>query len=587
MTCYNYYLSALLIVATCCTMFISHISWKRRQLPISLFCSLAMLLASVYSFGYAFEIISDTLKQIRFWLRIEYIGIAFGTPIWFIMVLLYTKRNPLKRYWLYALLMVIPTLTLIAHYTNELHHLFYRDMSIVVVKRFTLVSLTKGPLYYVHIAHSYALLIVGMGMLAHMYRAQPNMRKQIMFMMIGSAAPYLFTLVYLLNIIDIPIDLGPFGLIVSGVCFVWGIYQFNMLKLAPLAWQMVFESMRDIVIVFDLSYNMISINQAGKQIMEAHNSKKTIGQPASVILSNYPELLEKLHQEPGTESDIKVNCKSESRYYNVRVTQVFDSRQTPIGKMLLLSEVTEQVLAQERLLENAKQLSELNSFKDKLFNVVAHDIRDPLAVLTSLMDLLEEELRTCGGTHDEVVREMGQQVRNTFTLVEGLLDWFRSQQGGLVFKPVVWDLSLIVPATVQLLQVRCDAKRIRLSFHIPRGTLVYADKEMLDLIFRNLLSNAIKFTSYGGSISLKATQSANKVIVSIQDSGEGITPEQAKSLLQEEHPIPLTGTDGEKGVGLGLVLCREFVHMNGGDIWFDSSPAKGSTFYFSIPTSHG
>lgn len=582
---YNQYLSALLIVATCCTLNMAFLAWKRRAVPIAISYGLGMLAGAFYTFGYAFEILSPTLDPIRFWLRVEYIGIPFGSMLWIIMVLQYTGRHAFIRKWVVAGLMVIPITTLVAHYTNEWHHLFYKSMTIDRSESFPLVTLVKGPLYWVHVTYAYTLFIIGTGLMVHMYRkATPRMKKQIALMMIGSCGPYGGTLIYLSGVTIIPIDFTPFGFVFSGVFYMWGIYQFNMLRLAPLALQKVFESMQDAVIVLDLDNCIASFNQSASQTIEGLNRRNVVGQPAVHIFSLYPKIVERLiKHEPFSDNKVQIAREANAKFYNIHLSLICDNDQKPIGKMLLLSDVTETVRTEERLHDNARQLSELNTFKDKMFNVVAHDIRDPLAVLTNLMELLEEEIQTCEESHEEIVHEMSQQIQNTFTLVESLLDWFQSQRGGMVFNPIKWDLAQAVKMNMRLMQVRSEGKSIQIRSDISVGTFVYADKEMLDLIMRNLLSNAIKFTNHGGSIEIKAEHREDKIIVAVRDSGQGIHSDQANTLLQEDYPISTFGTAGERGVGLGLTLCREFVRLNGGEIWLDSVPGQGSTFYFSIP----
>lgn len=581
---YNLYLSALLMAATCCSLFIAYLAWRRREFPISISLFLGMWAGALYSFGYAFEIVSSNLEQIRFWLRIEYIGISFGTLIWFTMVLQYTNRTAFLRKWVCALLAVVPFLTFTSHYTNEWHHLFYKTMTIDQSEGFPLATMTGGPFYKLHVAYSYLLFVIGMGLLLQMYgKAISHMKQQIALMMIGSCAPYLITLVYLSGVLNTAIDISSFGFLLSGVFYMWGIYQFNMLKLAPLALQTVFESMKDAVIVFDLDNSITSFNQSAKQVIGELHDKKVIGQPAAQIFALYPRLLEKITQGPSVESRVQISTLTDLKHYNVHVSHVYDSRQKPVGKMLLLRDVTEAVLAEETLRTNARQLSELNTFKDKMFTVLAHDIRDPLTVLVSLMELLREEMGMCGESHGEVVEEMEQQIQKTFTLVESLLDWFRSQRGGMMFNPVVWNLSQAVQTNLHLLQMQSTSKCIQIRSNIPNDTSVYADKEMLDLVLRNLLSNAIKFTDYGGSIQIQAIPLEDKVIISVSDTGTGMPLDQANSILQENAPASVTGTAGEKGSGLGLTLCREFVQINGGEIWFESSQGQGSIFSFSIP----
>lgn len=585
---YNQYLSALLIVATCFTLYMAVLSWKRRELSIAISFGLGMLAGAFYTFGYAFEILSTNLDQIRFWLRVEYIGIPFGSMLWMIMVLQYTGHQAVVRKWVVLLLLVIPITTLVAHYTNEYHHLFYKSMaidSLDSLESFPLVALVKGPLYWLHVTYAYTLFIIGMGLMIQMYRkATPRMKKQIALMMIGSFGPYGGTLLYLSGVIIIPIDFTPFGFVFSGVCYMWGIYQFNMLRLAPFALQKVFESMQDAVIVLDMDNCVASFNQSASQAIDSLNRKNVIGQPAAHIFSLYPKLLERfIKQEPSSDYKVQITGQSDAKFYNVHLSLILDNRLKPIGKMLLLSNVTEMVHHEEALLYKSTQLAELNTFKDKMFNVVAHDIRDPLAVLISLMELMEEEMQACGESHDEIVHEMSQQIQNTFTLVEGLLEWFHSQRGGMVFNPVIRDLFHTVQTNVRLMQVRSASKNIKIISDIPDNLYVFADKEMLDLIIRNLLSNAIKFTENGGTIRLKADDADGKIIVSVSDTGSGIPEGQAESLLQEAYPVSSLGTAGERGVGLGLTLCREFVRLNGGEIWFDSALKNGTTFYFSIP----
>ncbi|OMF30099.1 hypothetical protein BK133_17190 [Paenibacillus sp. FSL H8-0548] len=583
---YNMYLSALLMAATCCSLVISYLCWKRRELPIAISYGLGVLAGAFYSFGYAFEIISGSLEHIRFWLRVEYIGIPFGTILWFIMVLQYTGRQSLVRTKFVILLLMVPLITFIAHHTNEWHHLFYTSMSLDYSEGFPLVILEKGPLYQLHVIYSYSFFVVGMGLMIQMFlKATSRMKKQIALMIIGSCGPYGFTLIYLSDFLQLSIDISAFGFLFSGIFFMWGIYQFNMLRLAPLVLQKVFASMQDAVMVFDLDNTLTSFNDSAKRVIEGIHYN-WVGLPADQVFAKYPNLLEKMLQGPLQENKVQLARPADDRFYNIHISFIQDNRHKPAGKMLLLTDVTETVRTEERLQNNARQLQELNTFKDKMFSVVAHDIRDPLAVSLNLMELMEEELQDCGEQHNEIVFEMGQQIQKTYQLVESLLEWFQSQRGGMVFNPVVRNLAQTIRMNTQLLQVRSESKNIRILSEVAQETYVVADKEMLDLIVRNLLSNAIKFTEEGGVIRVRAEHADGKMKISVSDTGMGVPAEQADSLLQKNaFPVPSIGTAGERGVGLGLTLCREFVQLNGGHIWFDTASGQGSTFYFTLPLS--
>ncbi|MEK3884794.1 histidine kinase N-terminal 7TM domain-containing protein [Paenibacillus sp. PL2-23] len=582
---YNLYLSVMLMAATGCSLILAYLCWQRREQPIAISYGLGLLTGAFYSMGYAFEIVSTNLEQIRFWLRIEYLGIPFGTVFWFLLVLQYTGRQALVRRRLVILLLIVPAITFIAHYTNEWHHWFYTSMSLNMSEGFPTVVLEKGPLYYLHVFFSYILFVIGMVMLVQMFRkATPSLKKQVGFMIIGSWGPYGFTLIYLSGIMYMPIDFSPFGFLFSGVFYLWGIYQFNMLRLAPLALQKVFGTMKDAVMVFDMDHSLTSYNQSAAGII-ASLDQNWIGAPAPRVFGEHPVLLDKLRSVPSFTGKVQLGMQGEDRFYHVHITIIADRKQKPVGKVMLLSDVTETVRYEEKLLDSAKQLSELNLFKDKMFNRVAHDIRNPLAVLVNLMELMEDELRECGERHSGMAQEMSRQIHHTFILVEGLLDWFHSQKGGMLLHPHEVNLAAVVEASMALLGVRSEAKGIGVVSQIPEDMRLLCDPEMLAFIIRNLLTNAIKFTDAGGRVSVKAERAEPLIIVAISDTGEGIDPDQARALWQEGYSMSSAGTAGERGIGLGLAICKEFVRLNGGDIWVESSPGLGSTFYFSLPAS--
>jgi signal transduction histidine kinase len=256
--------------------------------------------------------------------------------------------------------------------------------------------------------------------------------------------------------------------------------------------------------------------------------------------------------------------------------------------MLMFNDITELKAGEARLRENARQLSELNSFKDKLFTIVAHDIRDPIAQLVSLTELLGEELKAAGAQHADLFRELQGQVRGTFHLVENLLDWYRSQKGKVVFQPLDWNLRQVVRQSLSLAGAKAGMKQIRITERMEEKLIVCVDKEMLDTILRNLLSNAIKFTGIGGAIEIGAVPEGDRIVVSVRDNGAGIDEKTAAMLRLEESFFKEPAASGDAGnTRFGLVLAREFVSIHGGSLWFDSIPGVGTTFFFTLPGSAG
>lgn len=577
----------VLLVATSLMLVISYLSYRKRKQDVAKHCAFVMLAASFYSFGYAFEIISTNLDQAKFWLKVQYIGIPFITTFWLIFVIIYTGHQAFLKKWVIPLLFIIPVLTLILQITNDSHHLFYRDM-LFDLKNSNLSSmiLLKGPLYWIHIAYLYFEAAIGMTLFVRMYsKAVPIVRKQVVMMMLGASAPWLFNIIYLSAYDQVKLDLTPFGFTLTGLIYIWGIYRFNLLRLVPVAYQQVFETMQDGVIILDYDYNLSHVNEASRGIFEELNTWN--GQTISVyeIFASNPDLLAKITAADHNESRLSIQNGEEMRYYHVKMSVIYDKSGMVLGKLIILGDVTQVTLYQEQLLANANQLEELNAFKDKLFAVVAHDIRDPLALLVNLTEIIEEDFIDSESEEYRIFREISSQVKDTHLLVENLLDWVRSQRGKINFYPLVWELAPMVHQSVKAMKNRLDMKHIQMTVSVEDGAQVYADKDMVELILRNLMFNAIKYTEMDGHIQIEVVRNTDRVTVSVMDSGVGVDREVGKSLFHEVQQGSLPGTEGERGTGLGLYLCGKFVRLNGGDIGYMSNPDQGSTFYFTLPST--
>jgi len=235
--------------------------------------------------------------------------------------------------------------------------------------------------------------------------------------------------------------------------------------------------------------------------------------------------------------------------------------------------------------EQTQQLTELNSLKNKLFSVIAHDLKSPLYALRNLFrnvqlyDLPGDEIKL-------LIPEVVSELTYTTGLMENLLQWAKSQMQAESVKPQLLDIARVTKEVLQLLRLQAEAKNIYIQSKIERPVYVYADKDMINLVLRNLLSNAIKFTPEEGSISVDAREMRSHIEVMVQDTGMGISQEGLQKLMDENY-YTTRGTEGEAGTGLGLMLCKEFLSRNGGRMRIESEPGKGSTFAFTLPKGGG
>ena len=237
----------------------------------------------------------------------------------------------------------------------------------------------------------------------------------------------------------------------------------------------------------------------------------------------------------------------------------------------------------ERLALSYQRLEDANKTKDKLFSIIGHDLRSPIASLKGILDLLVGGELTPSEFRD-VSMAMQQQVNKVYFLLDNLLHWAYSQRFGITTKPSQISLNEFTQERINLYQLNAYNKNIQLKF-IPCSVQVWveADADHLSLVLRNLLNNAIKFTPKGGQIEVSVRAAQNMAIVEVADTGVGISETKLANLFANNKNNSSKGTSGEKGMGLGLMLCKEFIEKNNGTIWVKSKPNMGSIFAFTLP----
>ena len=228
-----------------------------------------------------------------------------------------------------------------------------------------------------------------------------------------------------------------------------------------------------------------------------------------------------------------------------------------------------------------RELKQLHTVKDKLFSVVAHDLRNPMGALTSILKLANNGMIDAE-TQARLLNEISTRVEDTYGLLDNLLHWSKSQMQGMVPSSAYFNVQEESRSVTDSLQNMAKSKMITLNNSI-QNHQAYADRDMFAVVVRNLTTNALKYTSSGGEVTLASELSDGMLIISVKDSGTGMTQKVQNKLFQLPDTKSQRGTNNESGTGLGLVLCADFVKINGGSIWFNSEIGKGSTFYFSIP----
>jgi two-component system, sensor histidine kinase and response regulator len=250
----------------------------------------------------------------------------------------------------------------------------------------------------------------------------------------------------------------------------------------------------------------------------------------------------------------------------------------------LNQELTERNLAEKALKKSELQLRELNATKDKFFNIIAHDLKNPFTSLLGASELLFENINQLEIEEIRSLAELlNESAKGGYAILQNLLDWSRSQTGLIVINPEEINLTNLIGENIANQHLYAKNKKILLDLEAGDDVYVFSDKNMLNTILRNLLSNALKFTFPEGEVHVKVTRDTNKITISVKDTGVGISESDIHELFRIDTKFQMPGTEKEQGTGLGLKLCREFVEKLGGKIWVESIINKGSEFKFSIP----
>ncbi|CAM4136659.1 MULTISPECIES: PAS domain-containing sensor histidine kinase [Flavobacterium] len=351
----------------------------------------------------------------------------------------------------------------------------------------------------------------------------------------------------------------------------------------------ILNNIGDPVFVKDDQSRLLIVNDAFTEIFNLHRDEiigKTLAEEVSPEEQESFLKIDKQVLEDGIENineEALTIRGGETRTISTRKTRFIDAD----GKKYLVGvihDITERKKSENSLKESEKQLKELNTTKDKLFSIIAHDLRSPFNSIIGFSELLtlnsadlepEEKEKFCS--------IINVAAKNTLILLDNLLNWAKSQTGQLRFNPEKVLFSAVILEIITLKKSLTKAKNITLDYSLSDEIEVYADVNMLKTVLRNLISNAIKFTELGGNIRVLATLKDQHVEITISDNGIGMNEEKCKELFKIASNTTTIGTANENGSGLGLVLCKEFVEKNRGTIWVESKEGKGSDFKFTLP----
>lgn len=274
----------------------------------------------------------------------------------------------------------------------------------------------------------------------------------------------------------------------------------------------------------------------------------------------------------------------EKRVILVTATPQFDSNGVFESSLGIFIDITDRKNIENELKKNESTLKALNTTKDKLFSIIAHDLRGPIGTSADLLEVMIENYENFSSDEQlKMLDILKNSAKSTYSLLETLLNWSIVQTGNIVFRPELFNLTKCVDTIVRNVVPTLYSKNITLLYEPAEEIFCYADQNMIQTVIRNLIGNAIKYTFRNGTIEIRVINKGNNTEISISDNGIGMDEETRNNLFVLDKQSSKYGTENEKGTGLGLILCKEFIEKHGGHLLIESEKDKGSSFTFELP----
>ena len=312
-----------------------------------------------------------------------------------------------------------------------------------------------------------------------------------------------------------------------------------------------------------------------------------VGLPAQAVEKLRMALKGMKHEKHVQEFDYAIEQGGKVSWFNAKFARRRNAKGELSGITVVARDITGRKQSEEQLKIQKDELKELNATKDTFFSILAHDLKNPFSSLHSMSELAIQEYQHLEEAEKlKVLQNIHKSAELIYNLLENLLTWSKSQRGKIEYSPARFNLSRLVEVNLNLHQMPAEQKGIRLASSVEDEIYAYGDREMINTVIRNLVNNAVKFSHKGGNVEVGIVRRDDEILeVVVSDQGVGISDDNVDKIFRIDQKYKSTGTAGETGTGLGLVLCRDFVEKNGGKIWCKTREGSGSSFHFTLPGS--
>ncbi len=566
----------------------------RRYRSSAEILALRWLLVAVigWLFFDSLEVLAPDPSMTLFWAKVSYLFIAITPVCWLNFAVQYGSsgtRPCLRRpgFWLFLL---IPTVTVLLLWSPVSHHLVWAETAFVPVEGFLALQVEHGIAFWAFIVHGYALVVLGaLFIVRHHVTGLPLYRFQSQWLLIGVIVPLLINLVYVFRLApDLRKDYTPIGFAMAGIAFSIGMLWHGLFDLKPIARATVIDRLVDPVMTMDLEGRLIDFNPAaGKLLAALHQAKQPaalIGVPFHRGLQGWPALVDYVDSDASESEDLILEWDGVTRFYECCTSVLLSPRARPIGRLVILHDITERKETESVLRYHMAELEAGNEYLDAFAHTVAHDLKGPLATILGYAEMLNLYLNQWTLEQmQEHLDDLAQTARRMVQIIDALLLFSRvHRQQNLALDCI--DMADVVAESLDRVSVIVMEKGARVVMP-PAWPAVLGHGLWIVEVWVNYLTNALK---YGGSppvIELGYDWNSSGVGQEsfvrfwVRDGGSGLTESEIRMLF-----VPFTRLhDSEApGHGLGLSIVRRIVEQLGGQVGVESAPGDGSTFWFTL-----
>ena len=582
--------SHLLILTSVVNISLALYVIKKKNVPGNFYFSLLLFACSEWAILNAIEYMVPVFTTKILLSKISYIGLTATPPLLLYFSLHFTRLNEKINLRYLPLIWILPVIILFSTFTNEYHYLLWKEYIPVDSIIGQAVFYKTGPLIFLYAGFSYIMLISSMYVLLVYYsKINRIFKSQALLLILSFIFPWIGNFMYLTRINPFPeLDITPLAFCLTCVTLFLAIVKAELFGLVPHGKEILFLSMPDAVLVLDYKLRIIDLNPSAKNIFGEFDYL------GLKIYDIFPEINYNLFKGNNfpVKFEYKINKNNISIWFDVLISEISGKSPDADGYLVVFRDIDNVKKSEELLKESEKKLIELNADKDKFFSLMAHDLKNPISSFMQITELFSNEYYNLTEEDKyEIVETLKNSSNRIYELLQNILTWSRLQRGLIEYSPSLINLKTIIELNVSMLKTYTDNKNISIKVFLGDNTIAYADANMLVSTIRNLLSNAIKFTSKGGEISISCSDYINDdttdknryVKISISDNGIGLSEDDINKLFRIDTSSRMIGTSTEKGSGLGLILCKDFIEKHKGKIWVDSKLGYGSTFSFTIP----